>query len=457
MQSRWYRDWFTIYFLAFFCLLAGLASLLHVLGANENFHSDTVWYLHNATGPFEWFRVLSHYPPPGFSLYLRVQKALDSNFRWVGISQVFLYVLCVGCFVRGLLAYSFSRARAAAIAAPIFLLPLSDFAFYPGSLGPDGQSCYFAVAATGFFLCALSPRARWSDWAAASALLFLASIERTVYEMLIPALLALGILSTPLAGSFATRCRQLARPLARWTVVLATPLFLYCALRWVTVGSFSMVTTTGFNSISIALQLLDSPTIARLPADLQPAATELMQIRDETTCWYGPYRSPLRGSYGIYGTWFRENIDCVMWNTGFKAASRHFDAVTQSVPMDNYLNRLAKAILWQRKTLYARWVALNSGRILMEFLALPAVLLMIALVFVLVAADGVLRLLGFEFNAPSQRAVTRNLCAFAVFFFLLQFMTIALLGFPHLRYELAAGIFVPSAVLAALLEQFAWF
>ena len=212
---------------------------------------------------------------PRAPLYGWLVAALDlgrGSFVVVPAFNIATYLAAVWLLVARLRRYGLSAAAASSVGAALLFANalLIDAAWVHPEL-PSVTCALVAVAAT--VRLAEAPRCGWG-WAGVCAGAALAYVLRPSFLLLVVTLPALYACLIILRG----QAPRLAR-LAAIFAISAAPFAGIASLRAATVGDPNIVSFGGFAMSGMAALMLDNNVVARLPADVQPFAAQVLAAR----------------------------------------------------------------------------------------------------------------------------------------------------------------------------------
>jgi hypothetical protein len=243
-----------------------------------------------------------------------------------------------------------------------------------------------------------------------------------------------------------------------WRMGLSTfgPLLLFCAARWLVVGSFGLAFFTGHNFAGIVGQFLTEEMVEQLPSDVMPLARAALARRQDLAARDSSFSVEVTRSYVTIENRFNASTVLI-----FAAAAQE---IYQGDPvrMNDGLMRLSLAMIRLRPADYAVWLIKAFCRgvymIASELVINPVYLILLALLAVShgryvwhwskrglrpLSAD---RAYVLQFNTVLLVAL-----AFSLSNVLLVILTAPPLG----RYMDAAGIFWPAVIAAIFAHRLA--
>ena len=437
--------------LLLFALQAGLA-FWHARGLETVIPPLGDSYFHVPLSPLA--EALSSLRTLGYPLFHAFVASQGQGLPAYPEAQMLILIPCVFVFGLGLRAYGLTGLAALAAASPLlWLVPVEEVI-------PETLAQCFAVAAAGFVLWTAGTRS-------AVAYLGLAVAVFAACQMR-PAFLFL-VAWAPLAWLFLYTRRWGFLHQTRWirhalsTVLACTlPLFLFCLLRLAIVGHFGLVSFGGQNTIGISIEMLDSESVARLPAEDRPLAQILARGRE---AWPAPRFLTRRGT----GENWIQNAETYAANVNrigraLQAKFPTSGGETGNVALDRAFSRISLHTFQAEWPLYLTWLAgagAESFRMALYLLlggggaegfgigpGYSLILALALMALVLLAWPLERRAFGEGSRPHFSRAVTVLLFISGTFF--LASMALVILVEPPIARYVEAAAFLLPCVAAAL-------
>jgi hypothetical protein len=281
---------------------------------------------------------------PGYPLFLQSIMAtfgLDA----VPTAHAIAYFVAVVAFHLSLLGIGYRPLSALAVSVPLALgVNLS----YLGShVLTDSLALSVSIMAMAAFTWTLrKPTNTWS-WLTLAFLTFVTYQVRPAYLFLLVLWPLMGVwvafFFEPRFG-FAKRCFH---RLLAYSAVSVIPFFSYTILRGLVTGYFGLVAFGGYNIIGIAIQFLDPPTIARLPEEVKPLATAIVNRIAELD---------LKVDISSYNT-MEPNYPAYVYQVSVHEAREIYgDDIRKT---NAAFNKLSLAVFKIHPKLYLRWIVGN--------------------------------------------------------------------------------------------------
>jgi ankyrin repeat protein len=388
---------------------------------------------------------LSNIRTLGYPALVRAVRIFSPDLRALPAVQAVLLAACVGVFWIGLQCYGFSPWSALAAAAPLLLVKHFQWLIpYVMSEAVSGALC---IATMGLTLMAISPPRKAARWVALAIVLFLTYQVRSAYLFLVALVPLMGVLLL-LIRRWQQPWRGMLRQAVLLLAVSAGPFLGFSALRWATVGHFGLVSLGGTNAIGIAMEMLDLPTIERLPPHLRPTALAMRRERLHWVKWEREVLTPATLLYLGFPT-YNINVWCVAQPIGQKFYGR------EPVELNRRLSEMTHAIISARSGWYFDWLRLSWSEGFRQALAASfsehGLDVRLALAFLLFylgnrvatrwrRVDPELRL-GLQERGQTEASA---LAIIALGLFATQMLLTVLVEAPEERYVSAAAIFLPS-------------
>lgn len=347
-------------------------------------------------------------------------------------------------------------------------------------------------------LALVEGKRRW--WVGLGVLLFLSYQLRPTYIVLVPLVPALAMLFV--ARRLGGGAQSWWRLGLRASALSFIPFLAFCALRWLVVGHFGLVSFGGYNVIGVASSMLSPKVVASMPQSLRPLAQAMLEER--TARGLGPIDERRFGSEKArYRAWYAEynpNILEATRQVVFPATLERYrerrqalleerselerersggETTARLTEIDRQLeelgtrqhysrretnrlfSELARAIVRARARLYADWIAHGTTQGLtwtlerVRGVAWTAYAALAALVAVLVAAVFFpsLRRAGLGAHlARGLRRIELLLWAAGAVYVSMLFLVV-LVEPPIERYLMSAALLLPSALGALAAEM----
>jgi hypothetical protein len=281
---------------------------------------------------------------PGYPLFLQSVMAtfgLDA----VPTAHAMAYFVAVIAFHFSLLGIGYRPLSALAVSVPLALgVNLS----YLGShVLTDSLALSISIMAMAAFTWTLrKPTNIWS-WLTLAFLTFVTYQVRPAYLFLLVLWPLMGVwvalFFEPRSGSV----KHCFNRLLAYSAVSVIPFFSYTILRGLVTGYFGLVAFGGYNIIGIAIQFLDPPTIARLPEEVQPLATAIVNRIDELD---------LKVDISSYNT-MEPNYPAYVYLVSVHEARKIYgDDIRKT---NAAFNKLSLAVFKLHPKLYLRWIVGN--------------------------------------------------------------------------------------------------
>ena len=381
----------------------------------------------------------------GYPALLRAVSIFSPDLRALPAVQAVLLAVCVGIFWIGLQCYGFSPWSALAAAAPLFLV--KHFQWLTPYVMSEAASGALCVATMGLVLAAISPARNVAIWVALAIVLFLTYQVRPAYLFLVALVPLLGVLLLLIRGG-----RQPWRGILRQAVLLLAvsvgPFLGFAALRCAMVGHFGLVSFGGTNAIGIAMEMLDLPTIERLPPHLRPVALAMRREGRHWNKWEGEVLTPATLLYLDFPTYNVNN-----WSVAWPIAQKLYGQ--NPVLVNRQLSEMTRAIIVARSDWYLDWLRLSWSegfrQALRTSFSEPGLDIRLALLFLLFYVSTRLiarrRVVDPELRLALQEREQMEASSFALIavgVFAAQMLLTVLVQPPVDRYVTAAAIFLPS-------------
>lgn len=379
----------------------------------------------------------------GYPLFLRLVEALPGGIDAVPYWHLAAHVAASWLLCFGLLRLGVGRAASVAAASAV-LWGKGAFDYLPIVLA-DSLAVSFAVGAIGALLWVLGRPSSASAWSALSLLAAAAYHTRPAYLFLLPLIPTLGLL----LSRYVLRQSKPARTCAGLITAAWLPWLGWCALRWLVVGHFGLVSFGGYNLIGVSGQFLEQPLVAELSDDLQPVARRALEIRAGLPGWEPP------ADYYAMERMYNPTV----WQIFVPAAAEeHAD---DPVAVNRTVGAIAGEIALRRPADYFRWLrcAVREGVIALLFLtwsSKPGLLCLAVLLACelrdLLRRDAPRPLPSTE-DQSAARLARQVLVWTAVGFALAKLALVVLVEIPNHRYMTAAGVFLPALLVVLCVDR----
>jgi ankyrin repeat protein len=397
---------------------------------------------------------LSNIRTLGYPALVQAVRIFSPDLRALPAVQAVLLAVCVGVFWIGLQCYGFSPWSALAAAAPLLLV--KHFQWLTPYVMSEAASGALCIATIGLTLMAISRPRKVAIWVALAIVLFLTYQVRPAYLFLVALVPLMGVLLLLIRGA-QRRWRGMLRQAVLLLAVSVGPFLGFSALRWATVGHFGLVSFGGTDAIGIALEMLDLPTIERLPPHLRPTALAIRRERLHWVKWEGEVLTPATLLYLGFPT-YALNVFSVAHPISQKFYGR------EQVELNRQLSEMTRAIIAARSGWYFDWLRLSWSEGFRQALATSfsesGLDIRLALLFLLFylgtrvvtrwrRVDPELRLALRE----RAQAEASALAIIALGLFATQMLLTVLVVEPEDRYVSAAAIFLPSLAYLIVFGQ----
>jgi hypothetical protein len=227
-----------------------------------------------------WRENLSSVITLGYPAFLRVLAIFNPGFSWLPIMQLLIHFLAVYCFYRALIVFGAAAAASCCASVPLLFSALNN-GFFP-ILGTDSLGQSLALATIAFCFLSVAKSRAWGP-PFLVALCGLAAYQvRPVYLVLVVAAPCLALMLLLLQPRKQNGSASLLRLPAILAVLLVGPFLVFCALRWITVGHFGLVSFGGWNQISITSEMLTfDPIRQKLPERWNELSARILEARAE--------------------------------------------------------------------------------------------------------------------------------------------------------------------------------
>jgi ankyrin repeat protein len=381
----------------------------------------------------------------GYPALLRAFRLSSPDLRALPAAQAILLALCVGVFWVGLQCYGFSPWSALAAAVPLFWV--KHFQWFIPYVATEAASGAFCVATVGLTLAAISRPRKVAVWVALAIVLFLTYQVRPAYLFLVALVPLMGVLLLLIRG-WQQPWRRMLREAVLLLAVSVGPFLGFSALRWAMVGHFGLVSFGGTNAIGVSLEMLDLPTIGRLPPHLRPVALAMRRERQHWNRWEPEVLPPaivLNLDFPTYDV----NVWCVARPIAQKLYGR------DPVEVNRRLSEMAQAIIVARSGWYLDWLRVSWLKSLRQALQVslygPGLDVRLGLLFLLLYVGVQIAARRREVDPELRRTLRERqqaevsaLAIIALGLFSTQMLVTVLVEPPMDRYVTAAAIFVPS-------------
>lgn len=394
----------------------------------------------------------------GYPLFHAFISGQGHGLRAYPEAHMLLLIPCVFVFWYGLRAYGLAPLAALAAAAPALWL------VHVEQVAPETLAKTAAIAALGFMLWSAGTR-RWFPALGLAAALFVAYQMRPAFLFLVVALPVMWAVLYLRRWGLVHQRRAIIQAL-RIGLACTLPLLAFCLFRLAVVGHFGLVSFGGQNTIGIAIEMLDDPTIARLPVSERPLAKILARGRE---AWPQPrYLGPWGASEDmiLVAEVYAANVNRTGRALAAKFPPRSDDPL--NVAEDKAMSRLSTATFIAGWPIYLAWLAsaaAESVRMAVYLLlggggeegfgfgrplSLAALLGVLALAVVTWPLER--RAFGGGSRPESPRAVTVVLFVVGAYFFF-KMLLVILVEPPIARYVEAAAFLFPCAVAACVWDR----
>ena len=402
---------------------------------------------------------LSHHRTIGFPMLIRFLYSAGTSPQAIPTLGISTYFLGVLLFFFGVRQYARSTLMAFAAAVP---LPFAGVMTLVSLLQPDFLSAAFVLVSISSLLLVISNTQNWAAWIGIALGVPMAYQFRPAAQflvLLIPILASIFLWLR--CGSPLSRVLRVASITA---CVTMTPFLLFCALRVVTVGNFGLVSFGGSNLAASVVNFLDTDLVRKVPADSRSLAKKILKKRrirgwEPMRLDSDPVEHFRQGSDNL----FRIARDAAKQES--RAAARQEGAqptdpeININVDVDRRLTRLAIQIIRLRTGLYVNWIRHSSIYGLSQLRNYPWIVVPFILLTFSLPIAWLRRPAPPEVPADSQAtfagsraASLSTLIVLALGYFTAYLLLVSCTFFPFDRYFVSLTLFIPSALVAGLLE-----
>ena len=382
---------------------------------------------------------------PGYPALLQAVRLFSPYLHVLPAVQAVLLALCVGVFWAGLQCYGFSPWSALAAAAPLFFV--KHFQVLIPSVLSEAASGALCIATIGLTLVAISRPRKVAAWVALATVLFLTYQVRPAYLVLVALVPLMGVLLL-LVRDWRQPWLAVLRQAILLLAVSAGPFLGFSALRWAWVGHFGLVSFGGTNAVGIALEMLDLPTVERLPPHLRPCALAMRRERWHWNRWKTEVLPPAVLLNMDFPT---DNIN--IYDVAQPLAQKFYGE--DPVTVNRHLTEMAHAIIMERPGWYLDWLRASWSegfrRALLTSFSDSGLDVRLGLLFLLFCFGSQAVARRYRVDPDLRRALQEReqteasaLAVIALGLFSTQMLLTVLVEPPTERYVTAAAIFLPS-------------
>ena len=383
---------------------------------------------------------------PRTPLYGWLVAALDlggSSHLAVPAFQIATYLAAVWFMVAALRHYGLSAAAALSVGAA--LLFANAFLIDASWVHPELLSITCALAAVAGTIELAHAEPRWWTWLLVCAGAALAYVLRPSFLLLVVALPALFVMLRAMRRD----ALRLARAAAIF-VVTATPFLGIATLRAATVGDFNIVSFGGYAMSGLTTLLLADDTVAKLPEDLRPYATQILAARragEDSGRFIGipPNASNERSYYSAALAYFdvlaRTHDDMI-----YEVITPTRGANESWVDFNRRLSRFSFAVVRAAPERYAAWIVGGATRVIGHAIVtnLPAAL---AIVVIAVVWPWNVVTRGQAAVSAVSRLDVPVMAALAILWFVGAGILTVLMSSPSIRYIETSTVLVAPALI----------
>ena len=402
---------------------------------------------------------LSHHRTIGFPTLIRTLYAIGGSRDAIPVLGFLVFFFGVLSFFLAVRRFSGSMWLAFAAALP---LPFASVLSLAGLLQPDFLSAAFVLISVSCLLLVVTNTRHWAAWVGLGISTLLAYQFRPAAQFLV---LVLPIF----AGIFLwLRDRPPIRHVLRLTgataAVTLVPFVLFCTLRFVTVGSFGLVSFGGSNLAASVVNFLDADLVQEVPPDSRDLARKILKQR-RARGWEtmrldsDPVEFFRQGSDNLFR--IARNVAKIESRRAARepGAEPIDPEININVDLDRRLSRLATEIIRLRPALYLNWIrhAMVYGlKQLADYrwILVPALLLLLSLPIVWIRRPVRQKVPADSAgpHADSHGSTLAMLILLAVGYFSAYLLLVSATFFPFDRYFVSMTLFIPSALVAVLFE-----
>jgi len=340
-------------------------------------------------------------------------------------------------------------------------LPWAGVMTMANVIKPDFLAAVAAIVAISCLILLVTGSSRILWWAAVAGGVFSAYQLRPAAMFLVALVPVLGVALHWLRSS------KDWRGILRWSVGLAAttfvPFFLFCGLRWVTVGHFGVVSFGGTNLAGMAASFVDGRVLRELPEEHRLLAKGFksrrarvgwrpMRLDSDIFEYFGQYSDNIwRVSRPVAKYRYRQNRQRVVEELGVS----QWDPRPAAVVQNEMLGSVSKAIIRLKPEHYFKWF---TNAILLGLRHLLGYVWIVAPVLIVFLSLPILILQqGAGAEALKARGSERNraliaLLVLGVGYFATYLLLVSLVSFPAPQYFVSMTLFLPSAICVQVFE-----
>ncbi len=415
------------------------------------YSSDSYEFLEALHGD-PWTQSLSSRRTLGYPLMLEGIQALPGGIASLPSAQLAVYLLAVVVLGAAAGLYLGSSLSGLVMATPLLWSRLAgDHA--ASVLAEVPAASFAALTLASLLWSAARPKNRWA-LGAIGGTLFVTYQMRPAYLFLLP---LVPVLATWLSWSRSDDSsrwlpsRQWLAASKRRLVALAAlcllPFLAWCGFRAVFVGHFGLVSFGGTNIIGVAISFLTPDVVAKLPAEHQALGQAILERRTQQGIRTGAGRVY---EYRRFVRNYNRNIWHIAVPIARQGKPARFDTEGRFwVETNTRFSRFAWAVIGQRPTFYARWVADALLETVRQLAREPAM----RWSALLALAAAVWARLSPAARPPLLDRAGIGLLAAVVVWALAGVLLACLVEPPVDRYWLAASLFLPGTLSVVAFEM----
>ena len=264
----------------FFCLLLQAAIVFVILLAlgRGGVHQtpDSIGYLQFHMSSLG--EALGQMRSVGYPLFVKAVKALSPSLSALPYVHVLLFFSAALLFYKSLVVYGLSVWMAFAATSPLFYERLVWH--YGSFVMADLPAAALALMAVSCLFFVVSRTGSSIAWIGFTLYVFLAYQLRPAYVFLVPLAPLLAYVLMKIQQATICEANRTRNVIAATVLVTFLPLLAFCGLRYVTVGHFGLVSFAGVEQVGITTQFLTKGMIERFDPKLKPLATAVLEARD---------------------------------------------------------------------------------------------------------------------------------------------------------------------------------
>jgi hypothetical protein len=214
----------------------------------------------------------------GYPLFLKAVEYVSPQLHVLPQIQMLTFFLAQFLFYGALVRYGFSRWSAVVCAS--FMMYQRWMIDWTPCVLSDTLTLSMAISAISFLLLVVEGKNSRLGWIGLVLTTFLTWFLRPAYLFMMGLIPVLGVILARMRDFTEERRTSYGRLFGKILAAAIVPLFLFCGVRWVQVGSFGVTPLGSMNLTALTIQFLNRDQLTHFEADLRPVIEAIIESRD---------------------------------------------------------------------------------------------------------------------------------------------------------------------------------